>query len=671
MDIQSNNTIPVKTEKDFEELFPEIIKFLRQSTSEKVSTATKGYITKFKGLNVEISFGQTIPANVTWICFLKEGQNIQNGYYPGLYFDRETSQLFVVLGVSETQTPNQTWPIEFTSKYSTFGKIDESEKIKKKYKSSFRFSPPYKIDKHNIEKSLESEKERLFSELNLLIQIYKKPNPQKDDGPVDSIIISKIAWSYNGWTGFDIEGYNNRAKYGYKHIKDFGLAHEWWMFHDFGDENYLGHIETGTRGVNAFKNNGLILIASTNPEEKEFYLVGFYGKAEWGEYSLPTSLWETLSIDDKETLKQDAGLGLIDKNGPEELRERTTLNWRGKKEYSTLFKKFIPFEPKDFGVNPWGRAPYIGVGQKPGIFTKDSTKELLVKALDEHKNLLINSKDSEKTEIESIIGKIERILEMYFEKTNSRNYWQIAPNAGAKDWGLCVEKGIIGIYFKEYLQNPNNEVLNYSWDELIDFCQKNNPAASTGQVSANVEMIWNFLHKVQVGDYILANKGKRQALGWGIIASKPKISTDNQELTFYRDVDWKNTALNRDLDYEQGKNFFRTIYRMTKEHFESIISVKNDDNPQFSRIQNVLDYKKQVILYGPPGTGKTWVAANFIKSKKIPEIITRDIAGKDRKFFWYSVLDVGADDLADYLRNNEGDPEESGFIATFPMPMER
>ncbi len=186
---------------------------------------------------------------------------------------------------------------------------------------------------------------------------------------------------------------------------------------------------------------------------------------------------------------------------------------------------------------------------------------------------------------------------------NHRQYWQIAPNAGAKDWGLCVEKGIIGIYFKEYLNSPSDEVLNYSLDGLIDLCQKNNPGASTGQVSANVEMIWNFLHKVQVGDYILANKGKSQALGWGIIASKPKISTDNQEITFYRDVDWKNTNLNRDLDYEQGKNFFRTIYRMTKEHFDSIISVKNDDNPQFTRIQNVLDYKKQVILYGPPGYG--------------------------------------------------------------------
>lgn len=156
--------------------------------------------------------------------------------------------------------------------------------------------------------------------------------------------------------------------------------------------------------------------------------------------------------------------------------------------------------------------------------------------------------------------------------TKSRNYWQIAPNTDAKDWDLCVKKGIIAIYFKEYLQNPTVEILNYSRDQLIDLCQKNNPEATKGQITSNVELIWNFIHDVKIDDYILANRGKNQALAWGIITSAPKISTDNDEFTFYREVNWKNTTLNRNLDSEQGKNFFRTIYRMTKEHFDSIIN---------------------------------------------------------------------------------------------------
>ena len=404
---------------DFKIFFPQIIKFLHQSI-ENQSLESSSYQKKYKGLDVQVSFGIGRSAFVPWMCFLKEGQEIRNGYYPGLYFDREISRLFVVLGVSEETKPKQTWSIELTSNYKNFGKIEVSKNIKRKYPNSFLFSQ-YIIDNKNIEKSLESEKERIIGELNHLIEIYKKTNTQKENETVDSIIISKIAWSYNGWTGFDKEGYRNRKQYGFKHVKKFGLAHEWWSFHDFGGDYYFGHIEIGEKEVKAFTNNGLILIASVNLEENNYNLVGFYGKAEWGKYLLPMSLWETLSQDDKEMLSKEAESGLIEKDGPDELKERTSLNWRGQKEYSTLFKTFIPFDPKDFGVPLWGRAPYIIVGKNPDKFTKKSMKELLVQALDEHKKLLTTSSETEKTEIESIIGKIERILEMYFNKTDSHN----------------------------------------------------------------------------------------------------------------------------------------------------------------------------------------------------------------------------------------------------------
>ena len=58
------------------------------------------------------------------------------------------------------------------------------------------------------------------------------------------------------------------------------------------------------------------------------------------------------------------------------------------------------------------------------------------------------------------------------------------------------------------------------------------------------------------------------------------------------------------------------ITKITKEEFdesERIPKPPLPNNPVFTKIQNVLDYKKQVILYGPPGTGKTWIANNFIK----------------------------------------------------------
>ena len=243
---------------------------------------------------------------------------------------------------------------------------------------------------------------------------------------------------------------------------------------------------------------------------------------------------------------------------------------------------------------------------------------------------------------------VEGILE------RNRQYWQIAPNAQASAWNLCIEKGIIPIYFNEYLQNLSEEVLDYNSDQFVDFCQKNNPSATKGQVGSNVELIWSFIHDVQIGDYVLANKGKSLALGWGIITSKAKIFKEGEGITFYRDVDWKDTTLNRELDPKGlGRNFFRTIYQMTKEHFESITTMTSiAENPLYTKIQKLLDYKKQIILYGPPGTGKTWVASNFLKSKNIPENRVKTIR-TGKKFFWYSVISESWEGLSYFLDKQE------------------
>ena len=258
----------------------------------------------------------------------------------------------------------------------------------------------------------------------------------------------------------------------------------------------------------------------------------------------------------------------------------------------------------------------------------------------------------------SLIDSEKRPNEINSSLPSSRNYWQIAPNAQASAWDLCIQRGIIPIYFNEYLKKLTKEVLTYNLDQLTNFCQKNNPNATKGQIGSNVELIWNFIHDVQIGDYVLANKGKSLALGWGIVTSEAKIFEDGEDITFYRDVDWKDTTLNRDLTRnELGKNFFRTIYQMTKDHFESIITMNSKPkNPLFTKIQKVLDYKKQVILYGPPGTGKTWVANNFIKSKNSPENGQKTLRiGK--KFFWYSVNSDSWEKLSDFFEQQELEEE--------------
>lgn len=185
-------------------------------------------------------------------------------------------------------------------------------------------------------------------------------------------------------------------------------------------------------------------------------------------------------------------------------------------------------------------------------------------------------------------------------------YWQIAPKKQATAWDLCIKKGIIPIYFNDYIKNPPEDILEYSKEQLIEFCQKNNPNATKNQISANAGTIWNFIHTVQIGDYILANKGMKIALGWGVITSKPKIARDESEITIYHDVEWKDTTLNQNLSTEQGKNFFTTMFQMTKEHFNSIVNPPFSGNLVATSNKKSKQFTKQIILYGPPGTGKTY-----------------------------------------------------------------
>jgi predicted Mrr-cat superfamily restriction endonuclease len=195
-------------------------------------------------------------------------------------------------------------------------------------------------------------------------------------------------------------------------------------------------------------------------------------------------------------------------------------------------------------------------------------------------------------------GKIRKVvifpIKLTSEMNANPNYWQIAPGEGAKDWDACRTDGIIPIYFNEYFQkNLTTDVLNFDKDQLMNYFKTNKPDAT----GASHALIWNFLHNVKIGDYILTNKGRGKALGWGIIKSEPKLYKGDRTFTVVRDVEWRETNLNRDLTPEQGKNFFTTINQISEDLFNSIILPEGLGLPA---------YKKQSILYGPPGTGKTY-----------------------------------------------------------------
>ncbi len=365
----------------------------------------------------------------------------------------------------------------------------------------------------------------------------------------DSIIIAGIGGSSNGWKGFE-----------YQDIKLDYIPREAWNFFNFDSQYYYGSI--GDKNPAKFKNGGLILLFSTDPVTKKRVMVGYYGDVVFDKFSLPIDIGDTIQ---DEQIRHQFKEKFSDQKY---LEYRTSRNFKADKTLSTIFTTPIEFELAEFDIKNWKQAPFMYIGDT-GAISKNRAKKLVMKALSLHKEHYDKSSDDrEKKELQDIITKTQTVLEMYFSDEEKRHYWQIAPREQAKDWDLCVKEGIIPIYFNEYFKNAPDEVLTYNKEQLKTYFRSN----YTESTVASIELISAFINGIQIGDYILANKGRSTALGWGIVTSEPKFYPGDSDITIYREVDWKNVNLNKTLTNEQGKNFFKTIYQMTKEHFDSIVN---------------------------------------------------------------------------------------------------
>lgn len=160
-------------DNEFDELFKNIARFLEQAQTNDLKT--KDYIKQYSGLDISISFGTGNATKVPWICFLKKGERVQQGYYPSIYYDKDISILFVVLGISETNKPINTWPIDYAQKYITFKESLISQNVMERFPNSRIFSK-YPIDKENITDSLADQKENIEKDLGQLIEIYTNGN---------------------------------------------------------------------------------------------------------------------------------------------------------------------------------------------------------------------------------------------------------------------------------------------------------------------------------------------------------------------------------------------------------------------------------------------------------------------------------------------------------------
>ncbi|MBA7482801.1 hypothetical protein ES707_18300 [subsurface metagenome] len=240
----------------------------------------------------------------------------------------------------------------------------------------------------------------------------------------------------------------------------------------------------------------------------------------------------------------------------------------------------------------------------------------------------------------------------YDDLPQSVRYWKVAPGPDAVYWDpVWIPKGIVSVDFKEFaeyyfegLQNaPDLESFQSEMQKIGDE-NSSDPAYDylriPGKFSEQSEMLWNFTHKVEEGDYIVANKGMKKILGIGIVKSPVKID-EQLEQPFYRDVDWIVTGNMAEKPDSVKGRWGYTIIELSKDEFEAIYQlISNGDgkmiNPLFEHMDSLLKRKNQIILYGPPGTGKTWAVKEFVQQHDATTVRRKDIL-EDIRFFWLTI----------------------------------
>ena len=154
-------------------------------------------------------------------------------------------------------------------------------------------------------------------------------------------------------------------------------------------------------------------------------------------------------------------------------------------------------------------------------------------------------------EFDKLIG--DRIRSILINQ--SRKYWIYAPGEKARKWNEFYEQNILAI----------------GWDEIGDLSQyksKNMIADKLRKVNNEIGTKKNdslacfeFASVMKPGDIIIAKKGKREYLGWGIINGKYFFDNSKNEFKNRRSINWKSKGEWTD---EEGDIALKTLTDITK-----------------------------------------------------------------------------------------------------------
>jgi len=201
------------------------------------------------------------------------------------------------------------------------------------------------------------------------------------------------------------------------------------------------------------------------------------------------------------------------------------------------------------------------------------------------------------------------------------HYWKIAPGESAWNWETWVNENVITIGWEELgdLSGKTKEEIYTLYADLMDEYPDWGPGGKL--------QLARFMD-IQIGDRIIANKGKGEILGYGTVVGeyyyvpntrhghRIPVEWDNLEPRIIDEGGWAMTIL--ELDEEKFNNLIQAPIKLGEQpnpeytledcSAETFVNIESLD-----RWVRAIDRKKQAIFYGPPGTGKTFIAERLAK----------------------------------------------------------
>ena len=155
-------------------IFEILATFVIQSKTDNLKWSS--YPKEYQDLNMKVSFGQGVPARVSWISFLAPEMQTSNGFYPVYLFYKNQNKLILAYGISETSEYPTTWPDEIINNHQ---KINDYIDNPPRYGDSFLFkSYNLNINESIVEFSNDDNNkltaDNIDTDLTQIINSYKK-----------------------------------------------------------------------------------------------------------------------------------------------------------------------------------------------------------------------------------------------------------------------------------------------------------------------------------------------------------------------------------------------------------------------------------------------------------------------------------------------------------------